>query len=99
MNDKKNNNNNNIQKNSCFNVNIISSNNTKLKQSQSTSLSKIKNIIIPNTNDLRSLLSKYSIVSHLTSQSNTKHNNKTYFNTNNNNINVNNNSLSHNLNV
>ena len=94
MNDKKNNNNNNIQKNSCFNVNIISSNNTKLKQSQSTSLSKIKNIIIPNTNDLRSLLSKYSIVSHLTSQSTTKHNNKTYFNTNNNNINVNNNSLS-----
>ena len=62
MNDKKNNNNNNIQKNSCFNVNIISSNNTKLKQSQSTSLSKIKNIIIPNTNDLRSLLSKYSFL-------------------------------------
>ena len=70
----------NYQKNSCFNSNIASSSNTKLKQS--TSLSKIKQLLIPNTNDFRTLLSKYSLVSHLTSQSNNKQNAKTYMNTN-----------------
>lgn len=64
------------KKNTCFNSNV-----SKAKQPQTKSLSKIKNIVVPSTNDFRSLLSKYSLVSHLTHH-NTKMKNKTYTNNN-----------------